>query len=165
VIACFRNIEPGPFSVLNRLTSVTDPLSGTTSYTYDDLGNMLTLTDPVGNTTTWTYDGLGRVKTEAKTVATGLNANGAPVTTTATRSYQYDLAGELTQSTDADGRVITYQYDAFGRETGEAWEDAGSLQTETLAFVYDALGRMLSASDGHFATAGDPNSITYNSYA
>jgi len=43
--------------------------------------------------------------------------NGSGVTSTT----QYDADGEATQTTDADGRVITYSYDSRGDQTGQSW--------------------------------------------
>jgi YD repeat-containing protein len=36
-------------------------------------------------------------------------------------SYAYNAAGLLTSTTDADGRTITYGYDAIGEKTSETW--------------------------------------------
>jgi YD repeat-containing protein len=84
--------------------SLPDPANGTqdsgsptTTCTYDVDGNNLSLTDPDGST------------------------DGTVATTTANYSYQYDAAGDLTQSVDADGQVIQYQYDAAGQEILETW--------------------------------------------
>jgi len=33
----------------NQATSTTDPLGNTTSFTYDDLGNLASASDPLGN--------------------------------------------------------------------------------------------------------------------
>ena len=42
----------------------------------------------------------------------------------ATVTYVYDTDGELTDTTDADGRRTTYSYDADGDQTGETWVGA-----------------------------------------
>lgn len=44
----------------NRRTSETDA-GGSTTFGYDDAGNLTSLTDPELNTTTWTFDGLNRL--------------------------------------------------------------------------------------------------------
>src|SRR5581483_5017495 len=56
------------YDSLSRLTSATNPESGTTTYTYDANGNLATKTAPVSNqtgtatvTTTYTYDALNRL--------------------------------------------------------------------------------------------------------
>jgi len=51
------------YSSLSRLTSAVNPESGTTSYTYDNNGNLLTKTDGRGVVKTFDpYDTLNRVK-------------------------------------------------------------------------------------------------------
>ena len=143
---------------LGELSSETDPDGGVTSYGYDLMGDETSLTDPDDNVTTWTYDGLGRVKTDAEVVATGLDGNGNPITTTATDTYHYDLDGNLIDSTDADGRVTDYAYNSQDQETGETWyaSAASTTPTETLSFAYDARGEMTSASDAAAATQNAP---------
>ncbi len=44
------------YDILNRLSTVADPLQGLTRFTYDANGNLLTVTDPQGSTTTHEYD-------------------------------------------------------------------------------------------------------------
>lgn len=48
------------YDSLSRLTSASNPESGTASYTYDPNGNLQTRTDARGVQTTYTYDGLNR---------------------------------------------------------------------------------------------------------
>ena len=137
----------------NNILSSSDGDGHTTTYTYDLDGRRLTLTDPDANTTTWTYDGLGRVTSQSTTVALDVNAQGTIDTATATDYYQYDLDNNLTQYTDADGRVTVYTYDHLNEKTGEAWyadaQDAASRQNplDAMTFGYDNLGEMTSASD------------------
>ncbi|MHB9004737.1 MAG: RHS repeat domain-containing protein, partial [Coriobacteriia bacterium] len=121
---------------LDRLIHTTDAQTGQigrTSYTYDAAGNRLTLTDPDLNTTTWTYDPLNRVKTERNE----LNL---------VRQFEYDAVGNLTKRTDRNGRVIEYVYDSLSRPTFEYWKD-GQNTVHTLAYAYDAAGRLLVAGD------------------
>ena len=47
------------FDCLNRLSTVTDAI-GTTSYTYDAVGNQTRFTDANGNTISYEYDVLDR---------------------------------------------------------------------------------------------------------
>ena len=127
------------------------------------MGDVLSLTDPDNNATSWTYDGLGRETGQSETVALSYASmefyggryptNVSRSTTTATSSYQYDLAGNLTQATDADGRVTTYAYNAMNEETGETWYGdaadaaADTNSTGTVSYSYDVEGRMLSAAN------------------
>ena len=54
------------YDQLDRLTSMTDGLGGTTSYTYDGRGNRIKVTDERGNPFWTLYDGLGRVTITAE---------------------------------------------------------------------------------------------------
>ncbi len=56
------------YDALSRLTSATNPESGTVRYTYDGAGNVLTETDGRGGTATHTYNALNRI---TKTVYSG----------------------------------------------------------------------------------------------
>lgn len=58
-----------------------------------------------------------------------------------TESYQYDLAGNLTQFTDRKNQVTTFQYDALNRRTQATYPDA------SVTFTYDTAGRLIKASD------------------
>ena len=124
-----------------------DAKSPTTSFTYDAVGDVLSLTDPDGNTTAWSYDGLGNETSQSETVALGYNSSHVVQYTTASSSNQYDLAGDLVQATDADGRVIDYGYNAAKQEVSQQWYAAGGAAAGSAAYSYDTAGHMLGASD------------------
>jgi len=106
-----------------------------TTYTYDALGRLTSLTDAVGNTTSYTYDYRGLVLSETNE---NLDA----------RYYSYDALGRLTQKTDRNERVTTYNYDAMGRLTSEKWLGESDAVLKTFAYAYDAVGNLLTVSDG-----------------
>ena len=74
----------------------------------------------------------------------------------ATVTYVYDNDGELTDTTDADGRRTTYSYDSDGDQTGETW--VGASPSEKITYTYDADNELTGANDG-FATL----TFTYDS--
>ena len=79
-------------------------------------------------------------------------------------SYQYDLDGNLSQSTDADGNVNTYSYDSLNRETGETM-DNGDGSVNTNSFSYDVEGNLLSAANTYAATTeATANSVAAYTY-
>ena len=147
---------------LSRLTSATNPESGTISYIYDAAGNVLTRTAPMPNqtgsqtvTTTYTYDQLNRLLTrnynDGKTwgdvfcydnYPTPCPGGGNPAS-----SYS---VGRLYEA-DAAGRAVTWNsYDKMGRVASQTQctpEDCG-LGSFQLAYLYDYLGDMTSASNG-----------------
>ena len=63
----------------------------------------------------------------------------------------YDPGNRLISTTDAEGRVITYTYDARGnvvvQTTGTGTSGAGSLGEEVTRFEYDAKDNLLRVTD------------------
>jgi YD repeat-containing protein len=53
------------------------------------------------------------------------------VTPIGTTTSVYDADGELTDTTDRDGRRVTYSYDSGGRQSGETWVGASPSKTVT----------------------------------
>lgn len=104
-----------------------------TTYSYDNVGNVLSRTDALGNTR-YTYDKLGRVLD----VKDPLDRD---------TLYSYDAEGNLTQTvvpggTPVAGRTITYAYDILDRLTSE--NQGGSL---VYNWGYDANNDVTSLSD------------------
>ena len=64
-------------------------------------------------------------------------------------STEYDADGEVTETTDADGRQITYSYDQLGRQTGESWLNSMGTSIYNATFTYDADGEMKTAADAN----------------
>ena len=117
-------------------------------------GNAVSDTGLQNGFTSWTYDGLGREIQQSETVALGYKPGTSTSlgTTTATYNYQYDLDGNLTQSTDADGHVNTYAYNSTNQETGETWYASAAMAAAgvndgTESFGYDVKGDMISAAN------------------
>lgn len=129
------------YDALGRKTSITDPDTGRTEYTYDDgapgrpaWGRLLTLSRPSPN------GGAGRVTT----------------------SYTYDAHGRVAAETTDDGASVTYEYDdpAVANALGKLTRVTQVHQGVTLAtaVAYDGLGnrtRVLRAVSGPgFAYSG-----------
>jgi YD repeat-containing protein len=140
-------------SLPDPATGLQDSGSPTTTLAYDADGNTLSLTDPDSNATFWTYTGNGQVATQSQVVALGYNSDGSIQTTMANYTFQYDLAGDVAESVDADGRAIVFSYNTLGQETGETWyptaadADAQTGSDGSESFSYDVLGNTSSASD------------------
>ena len=133
-------------------TSTIDPLSRTTSYTYDALGRRLTEVLPgetsVGDsipvlTRTTTHDEFGNVLTEAEQW-TPLVSGASQITRTT--SHAYDLTNRETTLTDPAGIVTTTAFDAAGDATSTS---ARGVVTER---VFDGLGRALSETTDNGTT-------------
>ncbi len=111
-----------------RITSTTDPLGRTTSYTYTADGQLFTRTTPLGTVTTNTYDPItGRlVKISSK-------PRGDNPTTT---SYGYvpagsPGAGRVRTLTNETG-TITYGYDADGNTVSVSYPDGATVASSYL---------------------------------
>ena len=136
-----------------NVTAQTDGLGGTTSYSYDLMDRQIKTTDPLGRSSTYTYDLLNQPTAV-------VDAAGR------TTSYIYDSAQQLVGVKYSDGTTpnVTYSYDANGLQV--AMTDG----TGTSSYSYDALSRLLSATNGAGQTVrysydlrGGQTSITYPS--
>ena len=159
------------YDAAGNQTAVTDGRGYTTSYTYNPWGLQATLIEPATSTfpaaadRTWTteydaaglavrtiepgavtvnrtFDELGRVTTETGS-GTGV--------TTATRTFNYDAAGNRTLAGSPSGN-IGFVYDDRGLLT----QTTGPTQYQS-SFNYDSVGRMLARTDA----AGTTN-FTWN---
>lgn len=145
------------YDAMNRLVAVTNQVGNVTRYeydvqghktyeggatypvryTYDNLGNRITMTTyrneaaAVGDTTTWVYDPASGLVIR-KVYADG---NGP--------SYTYTPDGKLASRTWARGIVTNSAYDGWGNLISTTYSDG----TPAIAYSYDALGRVTSASD------------------
>src|SRR5205085_4674228 len=96
-----------------RPTSITDPLSRTTGFTYDGNGRLTRVTAPEGNYVNYTYDSRGNV---IETRAVAKSGTSLPDMVT-TASYDSTCSNPVTCNepnsvTDASGNVTNYTYDA-----------------------------------------------------
>src|SRR5574341_317703 len=153
----FLSRETGSF-----LTSITQPLIGTTTYgNHDSLGNPQTATDPNGNATTYTYDSTGRVltvkapgdlnPTQYVYITAGCTSCGSGGANKIDYiilpegnkiDYDYDTYGNLTTIKDSQNNSINYAHDSEGNRLKEEIKDTlGTLQ-KTLSYQYDALNRL-----------------------
>ena len=143
------------------LSKTTDALGRTESFTYTKGGALATATDVLGNTTRFLPGGPN------DSPSTFIDANG-----NATR-YTYDMIGNLTATTYADGSIERAAYDAQGNaiqlvnRRGQAiartFNTAGQLTGETFpdgtsnTYGYDARNRLATAIDANGTTT-----FTYN---
>jgi len=168
------------YDALSRLTSSTNPESGTTSYTYDNNGNVLTKTSPKPNqtgaltvTATYAYDALNRLTQKSYT-------DGTP-----SAFYFYDqnswwnisltntigrLAYQGTFDNSTGHWVISsgMSYDSMGRIVNNLQCNIGCPNGPfPLGYGYDLAGDMTSSSNGvgvtfnqSFDAAGRPTQLT-----
>jgi len=141
------------YDLQDRLTTVTDANGQTTTYRYDDLGNLLTLDSPDSGLTTFSYDNAGNLgsKTDAKSQ---------------TITYTYDALNRLA-TLDAPGTVedTTYTYDTCPNGVGRLCSITQGVHT--LSYGYDALGNITAHQGVEYTydAAGRIDSMTYPSGA
>jgi RHS repeat-associated protein len=128
---------------LLSMTQVVGAVGGTddlvTRFTYDPTNQLIdTITDAAGRITDRNYDSQGRL-------IQLISAKGTADQTIET--YAYDLAGNLTNWTDANGNITRYTYDARNRLTRVTEADpdgAGALTSPISSYAYDAMGNLLT---------------------
>lgn len=142
----------------NTIQAVIGPDGNTkadTTYSYDNVGNVVSRTDAVGNTR-YTYDKLGRVvdyknpinfdtlftyDAEGNLASKVLPAYNTPASAT-TISYSYDILDRLTSENEAGNLVHNWGFDADNDVTSLA--DPSGVRNQT----FDSLGRLTSVSRG-----------------
>jgi YD repeat-containing protein len=147
--AAARTIGYG-YDGAGHLVSVTDPLGRTQTFTHDAAGRVLTQTLGDGGTIGFGWDARGNLTSYTPP---GRPAYGFTYTPTnlhrafltpdagdgpALVRYDYDIAGQVTSVTRADGRTLALGYGPGGR--------VGTVDTSrgTTTYGYDAAGRLAS---------------------
>jgi RHS repeat-associated protein len=123
------------YDALNRLVKTIDALDGVTEFGYDRRGNLVSVTDANGGVTRFEFDGNDNVVKEIRPEGQETR-------------YEYDAAGNLTARFDAKGQKIAYLYDALSRLVQVDYFDSSDALVKTVTFSYDAVGNLLSYSDG-----------------
>ena len=146
---------------MDRLTETTDALEQTTTYEYDDAGNLVTLTDAEGRTAQSVYDSRDRLTEIIDPLGNSTQYEYdaddnlvAEVDPLGNRTeYQYDARSRLVGETDAEDNVTRFEYDVNDNLT--ATVDANQHRTE---YQYDQLDRsvkQIDADGGEFTTEYD----------
>lgn len=139
-----------------RQTVTAGTVTRVSTSTYDQRGLITSATDPLGRTITYTNDQLGRrVKATSPAVAVEENG-GAPTSVTPTVVTGYDTFDEAVSSSDERGNITRNNYDQLGRvvtTTAPSYRPPGSLTPIQPAATakYDATGNMVEKTDalGH----------------
>ncbi|MCW8194179.1 RHS repeat protein [Proteobacteria bacterium 005FR1] len=120
-----------------RLRQVEDALQGLTNFSYDPLGRLTQVVDPNQGTTAYQYSGWGELLEQSSP-------------DTGTTHFTLDESGNVVVQVDAEGRTVTYGYDALNRPVLIDYEgveldttlgyDEGSNGTGWLTSVADGSG-------------------------
>ena len=113
---------------------------GTVANTYDSLGDILTHKDELGRTTTYTYDNYGNVTSVSVPIGPD---------TFATTKYTYNSFGEVLTTTDPLGNVTNNSYDAHGNllTVTSPPPNSSTCLSSTTQFAYDAKGELTQITD------------------
>jgi len=149
-----------------RLSQLTDWIGRKTSYIYDPVGNRTGTTMGNGATSTFAFDNANRILSV-------VNRSGSKILSSL--AYSLDAAGNRIQSTDAAGGLTQYRYDALnrltvwtapsGQSTTYTYDAVGNRtstrnSTGTMAYMYDASDRLLTAGTAAFTYDRNGNRLT-----
>ncbi|HIE02252.1 MAG TPA: hypothetical protein EYP59_18550 [Thiotrichaceae bacterium] len=151
----------------HRLTTITDANAQTTTYTYNELGQILTAVTSDGvRLFSNTYDAQGRVIAQDDGIEghqllelayDESQANHIITTVTDrignTQVYTYDDQYQLLSMKDELGHTLTYTYDDNGNRTSVT-----NANSHTTQLTYDANGNLTTVTD----VAGNASSLTYD---
>lgn len=147
------------YDSLARLTSATNPESGTVTYGYDANSNLSSKQDARFITTTYLYDQLNRVTSRTYSDTTPgvtfsydsvsvLYSKGRPTSVSssvsATNYDEYDQMGRLKrskQTTDGQAYQFSYGYDLAGNLTSQTYPSGRTVSTS-----FDVAGRVSQVS-------------------
>ncbi len=138
------------YDTLNRLSTLTNSLTGQFGFGYDALSRRTQLTRPNGVNTNYNYDSVSHLLSV-------LHQAGS--TTLDGASYSYDYAGNRTSKTNyLSGIASNYSYDLIYELTQVT---QGGSTTES--YSYDAVGNRLSSSGVPTYSYNSSNELTSNS--
>jgi RHS repeat-associated protein len=159
------------YDTQNHPLVVTDRVGAKTTNTYDAKGNKLSVTNPDGGKITYTYDPSNRVTsmTDLRDAVTSYTYNSSGLLIekdygTEKSVYTYKN-GFLNTSTDPNGNVTTFAYDAAGRiltqtdangnTTSYTYDGNGNALSETnplknvVSYTYSSRGKVLTKTDAN----------------
>jgi RHS repeat-associated protein len=157
-------------SRFEQVKTVTDPLTHTTTFGYDDKGNLLTVDDPLNHRTTLAYNQAGQLSTvtdHLQHVVEFVYDSGDLVEVVDPLGHHIkryvDGGGRVTRLTNAVGQGVRYEYDSLNQvkkvidpilgETSFTYDENGNLKSVTDArgkitsYSYDVMDRVETRTD------------------
>lgn len=117
--------------------------------------NKQEFTDEVGNKFVKFFDAVGNLRRELK-FRDIISGGTGPVLDSLKTDYRYDSLYRVTHVKTPNSKIISYKYDAFGRQKERTTVDAGTEQ-----FRYDKNDNMRFSMD---AVQSTPNDFTFRGY-
>jgi YD repeat-containing protein len=141
----YQHTSSGQVDVVTRPRYDGDLTPSVETYVFDAAGRIESLEDPNHDdpNTTYEYDPLGRLTMVRQLVDP--DDPGGPVW--AETTYGYDIHGNLTSVTDANGNLTQYVVDDFGQTTLIVSPVTGATQ-----LTYNAAGQVLTRTDSRGVT-------------
>jgi RHS repeat-associated protein len=152
------------YDTLNRLSSLTNSLTGQFEFSYDALTRRTQLTRPNGINTNYSYDSVSHLlsvlhqagSTTLDGAGYGYDAAGNRTSKTnylngITEGYTYDLIYELTQVAQGATTTESYTYDNAGNRLSSS-----SVPT----YNYNSSNELTSSSSGSYTYDNDGNTLT-----
>ncbi len=134
------------YDPLNRLATVQNSDTGTTSYGYDNVGNLQSVIYPNGVVHSYSYDTRNRLANLG--VSGNKAAPGQPAVAGTIASYAYtlDAAGHRTSVSELSGRTVNYGYDNLYRLTNETIASDPTAINGAVNYTYDPVGNRTQIS-------------------
>jgi RHS repeat-associated protein len=123
----------------NEPTKITAPGGAVTSMEYDNDGNMTSISDPRHNKAVYKYTSMDL----PESITDPLEH---------TETAVYDKNGNITESTNRDGKVNKYTYDALNRMTEAKIGVSGETAERTITYEYDKGNRLKKIVDSKTGT-------------
>ncbi|MDC7220202.1 MAG: SpvB/TcaC N-terminal domain-containing protein [Spirochaetales bacterium] len=117
----------------------------------DENHQLVTQTDPEGNITEIYKNGRGHIAAIVKKDSTGIVQT--------EMNYNYNLLGELLQTSDYLGNSVLFEYDLLGRTLSQSSPDAGEQ-----VFTYDDTGLLINKKDSNLTELGKSISYEYDNH-
>lgn len=144
----------------------------TTTWAYDQRGLAVSVTDPRGNvtgtdptkfTTSAVYDEYGRPVSVSSPQIDVESDGGASMPVVATSLTGYDTFGEVVETDDPNGNIVTNTYDGVGNilaSSAPAYTPPGASTSvmPTVTYGYDAVDRLITQTD----PVGGVTSLVYD---
>ena len=152
------------YDTLNRLSTLTNSLTGQFGFSYDALSRRTQLTRPNGVNTNYSYDSVSHLlsvlhqagATTLDGASYGYDAAGNRTSKTnylngITEGHSYDLIYQLTQVTQGLSTTESYSYDAVGNRLS-------SLGVPS--YNYNSSNQLTSTSNGSYSYDANGNNLT-----